>query len=104
MSQGLEAPDAQPPPESEPPWRLKLYVAGDTPKSLAAFANLKRVCEKYLSGLYHIETVDLHKNPALAKSDQIVALPSLVRLSPLPVKKVIGDLGSEERLSAGLNL
>jgi circadian clock protein KaiB len=104
MPEDTEADSGQPPPQSDGRWRLKLYIAGQTPRSLAAFANLKRVCEKYLAGIHEIEIVDLLLHPALAKADQIVALPSLVRLSPLPVKRVIGDLGSEERLLSGLNI
>lgn len=85
-------------------WLLKLYVAGQTPKSVAAFANLKRLCETHLKGEYEIEVVDLIANPALAKGDQIVAVPSLVRQLPPPVKKIIGDLANEERVLVGLDL
>ncbi len=85
-------------------WLLKLYVAGQTPKSIAAFANLKRICETHLKGQYQIEVVDLLVNPTLAKGDQIVAVPSLVRQLPPPVKKIIGDLASEERVLVGLDL
>lgn len=83
---------------------LRLYVAGQTAKSLAAFANLKRICETHLKGKYEIEVVDLLVNPALARGDQIVAVPSLVRQLPPPVKKVIGDLANEERVLVGLDL
>jgi circadian clock protein KaiB len=83
---------------------LKLYVAGQTPRALAAFANLKRICERHLGGRYQIEVVDLQLNPALARRDQIVAVPSLVRLLPEPVKKLVGDLASEERVVAGLEM
>jgi circadian clock protein KaiB len=90
---------------SEPQvWILKLYVAGQTPKSLAAFANLKRICETRLQGQYKIEIVDLLLNPKLAQGDQIVAVPTLVRQLPPPVKKIIGDLASEERVLVGLDL
>ncbi len=85
-------------------WLLKLYVAGQTKKSLTAFNNLKRICETHLSGQYQIEVVDLLVNPKLAKGDQIVALPSLVRQLPPPVKKIIGDLADEERVLVGLDI
>jgi circadian clock protein KaiB len=85
-------------------WVLKLYIAGRTPKSVAAFANLKRICETHLKGQYRIEVVDLLVNPRLAKGDQIVAVPSLVRQLPPPVKKIIGDLADEERVLVGLDL
>ncbi len=85
-------------------WELKLYVAGQTPKSLQAFANLKRICEEHLAGEYHIEIVDLLKNPQLAKGDQILALPTLVRKLPEPVRKIIGDLSNTERVLVGLDL
>ena len=85
-------------------WELKLYVAGQTPRSLQAFANLKRICEEHLAGEYHIEVVDLVKNPQLAKGDQIPALPTLVRKLPEPVRKIIGDLSNTERVLVGLDL
>ena len=85
-------------------WELRLYVAGQTPKSLQAFANLKRICEEHLHGEYHIEVVDLVKNPKLAKGDQILALPTLVRKLPEPVRKIIGDLSNTERVLVGLDL
>ena len=88
----------------EPQWVLRLYVAGQTPKSIAAFANLKRICETHLKGQYRIEVIDLLVNPKLAKGDQIVAVPSLVRQLPPPVKKIIGDLANEERVLVGLDL
>jgi circadian clock protein KaiB len=81
-----------------------LYVAGHTPKSVAAFANLKRICETHLQGQYEIEVVDLLVNPTLAKGDQIVAVPSLVRQLPPPARKIIGDLANEERVLVGLDL
>jgi circadian clock protein KaiB len=90
------------PPDSK--WELKLYVAGQTPKSLQAFANLKRICDEHLAGEYHIEVVDLLKNPQLAKGDQILALPTLVRQLPEPVRKIIGDLSNTERVLVGLDL
>jgi len=85
-------------------WQLKLYVAGQTPKSLAAFANLKRICEEYLEGKYRIEVIDLMVNPQLAKGDQILALPTLVRKLPDPVRKIIGDLSNTERVLVGLDI
>lgn len=85
-------------------WELRLYVAGQTAKSLVAFANLKRICEEHLAGEYHIEVVDLVKNPQLAKGDQILALPTLVRKLPEPVRKIIGDLSNTERVLVGLDL
>ena len=85
-------------------WELRLYVAGQTPKSVTAFANLKKLCEERLKGLYHIEVVDLLENPALAKGDQILAIPTLVRKLPQPIKKIIGDLSNTERVLIGLDL
>ena len=85
-------------------WELRLYVAGQTPKSLAAFANLKKICEEHLEGKYHIEVVDLLKNPQLAGGDQILAIPTLVRKLPEPLKKIIGDLSNTVRVLVGLDL
>ena len=85
-------------------WRLRLYVAGQTPKSLEAFANLKRICEKHLEGHYRREVIDLIETPQLAKDDQILAIPTLVRKLPEPVRKIIGDLSNTERVLVGLNL
>ncbi len=85
-------------------WQLRLYVAGQTPKSMTAFANLKKICEEYLNGQYQIEIIDLLENPYLAKQDQIVALPTLVRKLPPPLKKIIGDLSNKEKILVGLNL
>ncbi len=85
-------------------WELRLYVAGQTPNSVAAFANLKQICETHLKGKYRIEVIDLLQNPKLAAGDQIVALPSLVRKLPPPVKKIIGNLANEERVLIGLDL
>ena len=85
-------------------YELRLYVAGQTPKSLAAFANLKKICEEHLAGKYRIEVVDLLLNPELAKGDQIFALPTLVRKLPEPVKKIIGDLSNTERVLVGLDI
>lgn len=83
---------------------LRLYVAGQTKKSLTAFANLKEICEKYLGGKYRIEVVDLLENPQLARGDQILAVPTLVRRLPPPIKKIIGDLSNTERVLVGLDL
>ena len=89
---------------NEVQWDLRLYVAGQTPKSLQAFANLKRICEEHLAGKYRIEVIDLFKNPQLAKGDQILALPTLVRKLPEPVRRIIGDLSDTERVLVGLDL
>ena len=85
-------------------WELRLYVAGRTPRSLVAFANLKRLCEDHLKGRYTIEVIDLAQTPQLAKNDQILALPTLVRKLPEPVRKIIGDLSNTARVLAGLDL
>ncbi|MFL6201651.1 MAG: circadian clock KaiB family protein [Thermoanaerobaculia bacterium] len=83
---------------------LRLYVAGQTPKSVAALANLKRFCEEHLAGKYKIEVVDLVENPKLARSDQILAIPTLVRRLPEPMRKIIGDLSNSERVLVGLEI
>ncbi len=85
-------------------WRLRLYVAGQTPKSMKALANLKALCENYLAGSYEIEVVDLMENPGLAAGDQVLAIPTLVRRVPEPVRKIIGDLSDEQRVLVGLGL
>ncbi len=85
-------------------WELRLYVAGQSRKSVLAFANLRRICEDHLRGKYRIEVIDLLKNPALARGDQILAVPTLVRKLPEPVKKIIGDLSNEERVLVGLDI
>jgi circadian clock protein KaiB len=85
-------------------WQLRLYVAGQTPKSLTAFANLKQICEDHLKGRYRIEVIDLLEQPQLSKGDQILALPTLVRKLPQPVRKIIGDLSNTERVLVGLDL
>lgn len=89
---------------AEEVWELRLYVAGQTPKSLKAFANLKKICEEYLEGKYRIEVIDLMENPQLAKGDQILAIPTLVRKLPEPVKQIIGDLSNTEKVLVGLDL
>ena len=83
---------------------MRLYVAGQTPRCITAFANLKKICEEHLAGKYQIEVVDLLLNPELAKGDQILALPTLVRKLPEPVKKIIGDLSNTERVLVGLDI
>jgi len=88
----------------EPTIQLRLYVAGQTTKSLGAFVNLKRICETHLAGRYRIEVIDLLKNPQLAAGDQILAVPTLVRRLPEPIKKIIGDLSNEERVLVGLDV
>ncbi len=85
-------------------WELRLYVAGQTPKSLAAFANLKKLCEEHLKGKYRIQVIDLLRNPQLAKGDQILAIPTLVRKIPVPLRKIIGDLSNTERVLVGLDI
>jgi circadian clock protein KaiB len=85
-------------------WNLRLYVAGQTSRSVTAFANLKKICEEHLKGQYTIEVIDLLKNPRLAKGDQILAIPTLVRKLPQPVRRIIGDLSNTERVLVGLDL
>ena len=92
------------PPDAGPLYRLRLYVAGQTPKSVLAFRNLKQICEQHLQGRYEIEIVDLLENPQLARGDQILAVPTLVRRLPEPIKKIIGDLSNTERVLVGLDL
>lgn len=94
----------EPPPEAGDFYDLRLYVAGQTPKSVAAIANLKRFCEEHLAGKYRIEVVDLVQDPKLARSDQILAIPTLVRRLPEPIRKIIGDLSSSERVLVGLDV
>ncbi|MGD0089379.1 MAG: circadian clock KaiB family protein [Planctomycetota bacterium] len=85
-------------------WNLRLYVAGQTPRAVTAFANLKKLCEEHLAGKYSIEVIDLLKKPQLAKGDQIVAVPTLVRKLPEPVRKIIGDLSNTGKVLIGLDL
>ncbi len=89
---------------AEEVWNLRLYVAGQTPRSLTAYSNLKKLCEEHLPGRYEIEVVDRSKNPHLAQHDQILALPTLVRKLPEPMKRVIGDLSNAERVMVGIDL
>jgi circadian clock protein KaiB len=85
-------------------WELRLYVAGPTPKSVAAFRNIEQLCEEHLAGRYHIEVIDLMKDPQLAQSDQILAVPTLVRKRPSPTRKIIGALSNTERVLSALDL
>jgi circadian clock protein KaiB len=85
-------------------YQLRLYVAGQTPKSIRAFANLKKICEEHLKSRYTIEVIDLLENPQLAKGDQILAIPTLVRKLPEPIRKIIGDLSNTQRVLVGLNI
>jgi circadian clock protein KaiB len=85
-------------------WELRLYVAGQTQKSATALSNLKKYCEEFLKGRYKIEVIDLLKNPQLAEGDQILAIPTLVRKVPAPIRKIIGDLSNEERVLVGLDI
>ena len=85
-------------------YSLRLYVAGQTPKSIQAFANLKKICDEHLQGRYRIEVIDLLENPQLAKGDQILAIPTLVRKLPQPLRKIIGDLSDTDRVLVGLDL
>jgi circadian clock protein KaiB len=89
---------------AEARWQLRLYVAGQTPKSIAAYSNLKKICAEHLAGKYEIEVIDLLVNPQLARGDQILAVPTLVRKLPEPVKKIIGDLSNTERVLVGLDV
>jgi circadian clock protein KaiB len=91
-------------PASVPEWQLRLYVAGGTPKSIAAIRNLKAICEDHLAGRYSLEVIDLLVNPQLAAGDQILAVPTLVRKLPEPIRKIIGDLSQKERVLVGLDV
>ncbi len=91
-------------PESKDTWELRLYVAGQTPKARRAFENLKKICEEELKGRYSIEIIDLIEKPQLAAGDQILALPTLVRKLPQPVRKIVGDLSDAEKVLVGLDL
>ncbi len=89
---------------NETEYQLRLYVAGQTPKSMTALANLKRYCEEHIKDKYVIEVIDLLENPQLAEGDQILAIPTLVRRVPSPIRKIIGDLSNEEKVLVGLDL
>ncbi len=104
LSRRMSAAEAAEKKAEDEVWRLRLYVAGQTPKSLTAFANLKRICGEHLEGRYTIEVVDLLKNPKLAAGDQIIAVPTLVRKLPQPLRKIIGDLSNTERVLVGLDI
>ena len=99
---------ALPPSKAEKPkeskWQLRLYVAGNTPKSVAALSNLKKYCEMHLCDKYELEVIDLLLHPQLAAGDQILAIPTLVRKVPVPVRKIIGDLSNEEKVLVGLDI
>ncbi|HSI11934.1 MAG TPA: circadian clock KaiB family protein [Chthoniobacter sp.] len=105
-----KAPPAKAPPakakaaEGKESWNLRLYVAGQTPRSITAFSNLKKLCEEHLPGRYKIEVIDLLKQPQLAQNDQIIAIPTLVRKLPEPMKRVVGDLSNIERVLVGMDL
>jgi circadian clock protein KaiB len=90
--------------ETDKKWELRLYVAGKTPKSVTAFSNLQKYCEEHLQGQYRIEVIDLLEQPQLAEGDQILAIPTLVRKVPEPIRKIIGDLSNEEKVLVGLNI
>jgi len=90
--------------ENEQRWELRLYVAGQTPKSILALKNITRYCQENLEGRYSIEVIDLLKTPQLAEGDQIVAIPTLIRKVPIPIRKIIGDLSDEEKVLVGLNI
>jgi circadian clock protein KaiB len=93
-----------PPSSVAPAYQLRLYVAGQTPKSVLALRNLRQICEEHLQGRYEIEMIDLLQNPQLARGDQILAVPTLVRRLPEPIKKIIGDLSNTDRVLVGLDL
>ncbi|MGI4884638.1 MAG: circadian clock KaiB family protein [Janthinobacterium lividum] len=92
------------PPADGNKWELRLYVAGQTAKSVAALANLRRYCEEHLEGMYTLEVIDLLQHPQLAEGDQILAIPTLVRKVPAPLRRIIGDLSNEERVLVGLDI
>jgi circadian clock protein KaiB len=85
-------------------WKLRLYIAGQTSKSISAIANLKRICEQHMPVRYHVEVIDLIQKPHLARNDQIVAIPTLIRSIPVPIKRIIGDLSATQRVLIGLDL
>lgn len=104
MSETTETPADEPTDGTTPAWQLRLYVAGETPRSVAALKNLRRICEEHLAGQYEIEIIDLLERPQLAQGEQIVAIPTLERRLPEPVRKIIGDLSNTERVLIGLDL
>ena len=104
MTRAVTGKSKPPPRGKDEHWELRLYVAGQTPRSVEAFAHLERICEEHLHGRYSIEVVDLLENPTLAVGDQIIAIPTVVRKLPAPMKKIIGDLSNSERVIVGLDL
>jgi circadian clock protein KaiB len=104
MTEQKEMDATEPPTSDEGFWDLRLYVAGQTPRSIAAVSNLKKFCEEHLAGRYRVEVIDLVKNPQLARGDQILAIPTLVRRLPEPMRKIIGDLSNQERVLVGLDV
>ena len=104
MTEMEYAPSVEKSEEPGKTWDLRLYVAGQTPKSLAAFFNLKKICEEHLKGRYEVEVIDLLENPHLAREDQIIAIPTLIRRLPEPVRKIIGTLADTERVLVGLEI
>ena len=102
--QGIKIKEEKPQKTTNDMWVLRLYVAGQTPKAITAFTNLKKICEEQLNGKYSIEVIDLMQDPQLAAEFQIVALPTLIRKLPVPVRKIIGDLSDTERVLIGLDL
>jgi len=104
VNSGKKLSKRKPADKTDDKWVLRLYVAGQSPKALTALANLKKICEEQLEGKYSIEVIDLLINPQLGKEDQILALPTLVRKLPVPVRKIIGDLSDTERVLVGLDL
>jgi len=102
--QGIKIKEEKPQKSTNDMWVLRLYVAGQTPKAITAFTNLKKICEEQLNGKYTIEVIDLMQDPQLAAEFQIVALPTLIRKLPVPVRKIIGDLSDTERVLIGLDL
>jgi circadian clock protein KaiB len=101
---GQKSRPSPPPTEADGFWTMRLYVAGQSPRSVTAIANLRRICDEYVPGRYEVEIVDLLRNPELAKTDQIVAIPTLVKKLPIPVRHIIGDLSSTERVVVSLEL
>lgn len=104
MGRTVKRTEARAPRQPAKLWHLRLYVAGQTPNSLTAFSNLKQICENHIKDRYRIEVIDLLEQPQLSKGDQILAIPTLVRRLPEPVRKIIGDLSDTERVLVGLDL
>src|SRR3982750_1923819 len=104
MTKQIKTEKAKTPKIKEEKWQLRLYIAGNTAKSAAALINLKRYCEQHLGNRYELEIIDLLVHPQLAAGDQILAIPTLVRKVPVPIRKIIGDLSNEEKVLVGLNI